>query len=294
MEYAKNPIKSKQKHIVSIHMKSSRAYHIYNHLVMPLDYKPFVLEHAMEEYIIEHPEILNLSDEYSSPIIDGKEVTRGKSRYDIVAKYKNDAFAIIEVKKGVIDQDALDQLKKYLVSEDNTIEADEVLGVLVGSEIDSSIINTIEQSNNLYAIVLNRYYANDKESVHTVIYSPTNASRNYDKYTLIDLQGKMISNIGKGRLMYHIIRSYIEDAKPTYAKLKAEFPSKLAGRGVRSNMPIVRENTLKPCDKMYIRYYKEELQCIDRYIVVCNQWGIGNIESMIEKAQSMGMKIRKI
>lgn len=274
-------------------MKNTYSYAVLNHSCIKLDEKPFVLEHALEEYIVEHKDILSLSIEYSSPSIEGNEVHANNGRYDMLVQYNDDTYAIVEIKKGLLNLSALNQLQGYLRGK-LPIIAENVFGILVGRDIDSETIAKIEQSDNVYAIVLKRYFDNKNEIVHTVIYSPINVTRNYDKYTLHDLQGRIINELGKGRLMYNIVKSYVEKFHPSYRKLCSEFQPRLAGRGARSKMPIIKENTLCPNDKLYIRYFKDELECSDKKVIVCNQWGIGNIQGMIDKAKELGMKVTSL
>jgi len=275
---------------------NSRSFVITNNNSNMLLPKPFLFELAMEEYIIEHPEVLTLSKDYVSPKIEGYEIAKRNRRYDIVARYDNaDTIAIIETKKGILDQQALTQLIEYLTRDANSLNpliADNKIGILIGTNIDNSIISSIENSSNLFAIVINRYNSDINETIHTMIYSPNNAPRrDYTKYTLTSKTGDKYPNLGKSRLAYEIIHTYLKDNKCTLRELQKTFPKTLANRGEKSNMPIIRENKLKPGDRLFVRYFKEPLRCSDKEIIVCNQWGIGNIDGMINKAKELGMQI---
>lgn len=51
----------------------------------------------------------------------------------------------------------------------------------------------------------------------------------------------------------------------------------------KGELKFVRENNLPVYDKRRIRYFKEPLQCSDCKVIVCNQWGEGNIDKMIKR-----------
>lgn len=276
---------------------SSRSFIITNQDCKMLLPNPFLFELAMEEYIIEHIDVLTLSEDYISPQLEGYEVAKKKKRYDIVVRYDSaDTIAIVEIKKGKLDQKAYNQLLTYMAIDaksPNPLIADNKIGVLVGTEIDSALIPIVMASPNIYAVVLNRYDSGKDETIHTTIFTPSTApQRDYTRYTLKTKLGKMLSNLGKSRLVLEIIRAYIEETNCTLTNLQKQFPKKLANRGKGSKMPIIREQALTPADALYVRYFKEPLYCENKPIYVCNQWGKGNIQQMINKAQNdLGMTI---
>lgn len=272
-----------------------RSYRIVNKNCRMLLPNPFLFELAMEEYIIEHPDVLTLSKEYTSPVIEDYEIAKTHKRYDIVARYEDsNTLAIIETKKGKLDMSAINQLKSYLAEDrKDPLVADKKIGVLVGTEIDSRTIENIEKSTNLFAIVLNRYNQDIDEIIHTTIYSPKKSiKRNYTKYTLTTKDNRVYTNLGKCRLVLEIIRAFIEEHPISLSELQREFPANLANRGKNSKMLIVRDSVfLDEEENLRVRYFKETLHCSDSEIVVCNQWGKSNINKMIRKATDLGMTI---
>ena len=275
---------------------SSRSFIITNQDCKMLLPNPFLFELAMEEYIIEHIDVLTLSEDYISPQLEGYEVAKKKKRYDIVVRYDSaETIAIVEIKKGKLDKKAYNQLLTYMAIDaksPNPLIADNKIGVLVGTEIDSALIPIVTNSKNIYAVVLNRYDSDKDETIHTTIFTPSTApQRDYTRYTLKTKLGKTLSNFGKSRLILEIIRAYIEDTNCTLKDLMKQFPKELANRGKNSKMPIVREKTLTPEDALYVRYFKEPLYCENKAIYICNQWGKGNIQGMIDKAKDLGMTI---
>ena len=251
-----------------------------------LDQKSFLFELAMEEYLIEHPEIFYLSPELSKPTIAGYEVAKKGKRYDIVIRYDDsDTIAIFEAKKGVLDLGAIKQVRSYMAQYGINSESETIIGGLIGTEIDPETIVEIEKSKDIFAIVINRYDANDKECIHTQIYSPQNKIvKDYKKYKLIDANGMTYTNLGKGRLVYQIIKSYLELKPCTIAELQKVFPNSLMKKN-KTTHDLVRKNNISPIDKEYSRYFHEPLQCIDGEVLICSQWGIGNIDEMIKYAQ---------
>ena len=81
---------------------------------------PFLGELIMEAFLIENPNALNLgSEEFEEARILGHEIQldggsrRKDGRIDILASYAN-RIAIIELKKGQVDEKAKEQLNRYL------------------------------------------------------------------------------------------------------------------------------------------------------------------------------------
>ena len=65
---------------------NEKVFLINNQSAERLNQKPFLFELALEEYLIEHPEIFFLSSELSKPTIAGYEVAKNRKRYDIVVR----------------------------------------------------------------------------------------------------------------------------------------------------------------------------------------------------------------
>ena len=101
------------------------------------------------------------------------------------------------------------------------------------------------------------------------------------------------TNLGKGRLVYQIIKSYLELKPCTIAELQKVFPNSLMKKN-KTMYDLVRKNNISPNDKEYSRYFHEPMQCIDGEVLICSQWGIGNIQGMIDKAKKLGMKVTSL
>lgn len=271
--------------------ENNKMFKITNCLTEPIENVYFLYEHAMQEYIIYRPKLLALSDEMKEIEILCAEKVRANGRYDLVVTYIDaDMQMIAELKKCEIDMKAYNQLNKYLNAEQSKSEDEKFeYGLLVGSAINPEVIEEIYKSKkkNIYAIVLSRFSQGAQEYVSTTVYKPQD-TKDYTKYTLTNLQGEKIRNLGKGKLSYEIIKSYIrKDESRTCSDVQKEFVD-IINRGT---LEIVRKNDLSEDNIKRIRYFKEPLQCSDCEVIVCNQWGKGNIDKMIDRATRLGMTI---
>ena len=119
---------------------------------------PFLKELAMEAYLMENGDILNLDrEDFSSvEILDaeialksGRKTSNRDGRIDILAKYGADYLSIVELKTNEINEATLSQLEDYLSERDQILEKypdywDEGfepkwIGVLVGSSISPEL-----------------------------------------------------------------------------------------------------------------------------------------------------------
>lgn len=272
--------------------ENNKMFKITNCLTEPIENVYFLYEHAMQEYIIFRPKLLALSDEMKEIEIESAEKVQANGRYDLVVNYTDaDMLMIAELKKREIDIKAYDQLNNYLNAEQSKSEYEKFeYGLLVGSAINPEVIEKIYTSKkkNIYAIVLSRFSQGAQEYVSTTVYKPQD-TKDYTKYTLTNLQGDIISKLGKGKLSYEIIKSYIKFKKNCTCENVQETFDNIINKG---ELKIVRKNDLSEDNIQRIRYFKEPLQCSDCEVIVCNQWGKGNIEKMIKKAtEVLGMTI---
>lgn len=127
-----------------------------------LDPYPFPSELGMEAYLMDNPSILKLDDrKYGKPQIIECEMSIGKctnrktrGRIDMVVRYGEDLFGILELKKHALDKDTLFQLCDYLserekiveaINQSDAVEVDldpenvKFVGVLVGGYIDDEL-----------------------------------------------------------------------------------------------------------------------------------------------------------
>lgn len=261
---------------------------------------PFAFEHAMAGYILDNPQILKLNDNsYSEVRIKGVEVPIGTSgRADITVLYKDpsggiQAEAIIELKNVIANPRALKQLKQYLIKSQQSGE-NYSIGVLVAPDFELSVIQDIKQDKigNIYGIKISRYENDDEYIVVADIIYPESRKKDYTRYLLENIQKITIENLSKARLVWNIIDSYIQsETNISYEKLKEIFSDDLQNRSGNSAIHLIEKEDKVP-DNLRSRYARKSIVLYDGTgVLVSNQWGIGNIDGMINKAKELGMQI---
>ena len=112
---------------------------------------------------------------------------------------------------------------------------------------------------------------------------------NRDK-TKYMFEGKVYA---KNRLVLAIVKKFVEQNNPDFAKLSQVFDRSLQG-----SLGVVElyENADKVSDatKRYFMKPEDVLTIHGRKVVVCTQWGIFNIVKFIKQAQSLGFDIETI
>ena len=113
--------------------------------------------------------------------------------------------------------------------------------------------------------------------------------QNRDK-TKYMFEGKVYA---KNRLVLAIVKKYVEQNNPDFAKLNQVFDRSLQG-----SLGVVElyENADKVSDaaKRYFMKPEDVLTIHGQKVVVCTQWGIFNIVKFIKQAQSLGFNIETI
>jgi hypothetical protein len=273
----------------------NRLFKVVNKTTTEMPNEPFRFEHALQEFIVAHPSLLTLSDTMKEVEISWVEKKEKGRRYDIVAHFNDSGdTAVVELKRNKIDERALNQIKSYMsVSEQEKFDC----GILVGPSISPKTLEAIKTSKiQLYVILLNCFDLGETENVSTIIYAPKEKEKDYTKYTLYNPStNSSTTNLSKGKLVYEIIKEYVSSHPlKTTEELQKEFPIELANRGPEAKLQIIIKNDLGEDDKLRIRYFKDPLTCADGEILICNQWGIGNIQGMIDKAKELGMKVTSL
>lgn len=289
---------------------------IYRHMTansLVLDPFPFPRELAMEAYLAENENILELDDDAFSGVeiidmelgVEGGRSSHNKNgRIDLLITYSQTYIGVVELKLGQIDQHALGQLEDYLKNKANIVNKDHTealgvlaensnqkwVGVLVGSDIAPEIAAKLangltSESIPIAALVIKRFRGSDGSVYVTSdrYFSFKPSKKDYTKYVF---NGKSYS---KGRLVLEVVRDYVHRNPTTnFAKLIKVFPKNLQGSlGV-----FETECKAKECYETsgYKRYYINASDLIaleDSTIAVCNQWGISNIKLFISHANKL-------
>lgn len=113
------------------------------------------------------------------------------------------------------------------------------------------------------------------------------ASKDYSKFVF---HGK---ELNKGRLVNAVIQSYVEQQPQTsYADFKQAFPDAIQGNYGVFALKVKAEELYQQSG--HKRYYTDPDKFIplnDETIATCTQWNPKNINSFINRARELGMKI---
>lgn len=146
--------------------------------------------------------------------------------------------------------------------------------------IDSDTIIPLKETED-YLISIK-----EKEDIQQVFKDSTENQKDYTQYLFKNKQYK------KGRLVLAVIEDYInKNPGISLKQLQNIFPKEL-----QSSYEIVLnlEAAVAINNKGYKRYYNQPNEMIqlknDEYILVCNQWGIRNINNFITKANDVYKK----
>lgn len=98
----------------------------------------------------------------------------------------------------------------------------------------------------------------------------------------------------KNRLVLAVVKAYVAQYKPTRQELKQVFDKSLQGSiGVVENV----QNAQIRCSDYQARFFTRSDDVIhlsDGDMYVCTQWGIGNINNFIRRAEQLGFEIEPI
>lgn len=291
-----------------------------------LEEYPFAREFELEGCLASNPELLSLDDDELVPIRvialeahlrNGRERSKKRDgRPDMLIALSNGKIGVVELKKDVLNLDALKQLKDYLAatkelsenadlkayaklegSEEIDLQSPETyIGILVGASIDSDVQTEIVENNqSIFAVKLNRFRTVSNDILITSVVYGSKTSRDYCKYT-IDGTGKLY---GKGRLVLEVIRRYVvEHPEVTFDGLEKAFPASL--RGVKSkgwgcfaSLSDAKRIAEKTQFKRHFLETSEAIRLKEGAIAVSTQWGIGNIDKFINNARRLGFNIKK-
>lgn len=162
----------------------------------------------------------------------------------------------------------------------------------ISNEEKKILSDFIEENRNLLVSVMNEIF----DEVDPIVMNQiTGEVRDYSKYMF---NGEEYT---KNRLVLAVVKKFVEDNKPKdYKSLSSTFVDTLQG----TNKGVVRlENDISPKDKGLDggskRYFIGEDQIIrlasGEKVVVCNQWGRGNLPGFIDYVnKELNYEIQKI
>lgn len=296
---------------------------IYKHLtanainLTPFD---FARELSMEAYLLENPLVLSLDSkgydeieiiEDEITIKSGRASKKTDGRIDLVGYYdSSNTLAVIELKKGTIGTENIEQLHDYLMQKDqilksiteknSEIEDPKWIGILVGTSISNDLMNFIQEGKTfevngnqipLAALTIRRYKSDDGQFfISTESYHNTKQSnKDFSKY---EFNG---NTYGKGKLVRAVIQDYAQ-RKPnaTFVDVKSVFPDSL---GQSWGVFISKKEADIINAKGHIRYFTkpdEIIKLSDETIAVSSQWGLFNIVQIIKIFKKLGIKIKEV
>lgn len=297
-----------------------------------LDSYPFPSELGMEAYLMDNPSILKLDDrKYGKPQIIECEMSIGKctnrktrGRIDMVVRYGENLFGILELKKHALDKDTLFQLCDYLAEREKIVEAinqsDAVevdldpenvkfVGVLVGGYIDDELRKEMPitdlKNNNLLkehprqqtiqgytdqisAITLERF--RNPHTCEIVVLSTPIVKTSVKDTTKYQIDGE--GRYGKAKLVHEIVKRYVKQhPEASIDRLEKIFPTP---RLIRTLGVFAEAQVAK---KRADRYYADRKMLIALgdgvKIATCNQWAKESIDEFIANVekQKLGFEI---
>ncbi len=294
---------------------------IFRHLTAnSINLKPFDFhrELSMEAYLIENPNILCLDDENfcevnivcdELPLKSARVSKDSDGRIDLLVKYPRvETLGLIELKKGQVGIENIEQLKDYLEQRQQILNSTVVkesceelkdpkwIGILAGTSITSDLVREIEQGYEievdnvkipLAALTIKRFKSDDGQ-FFVITDTYFNSSKSDKDMTKFHFNGK---EYGKGRLVLAVLKDYTKKHPDiNYSDLKSKFPDKLQGTHVFSELELANEVNAKGNVRFFAKP-DEVIKLSDETIAISSQWGKGNINKFIEAARKLGIKI---
>lgn len=272
----------------------------------------------MEAYVVENASILKLDDDnYSQPEVLDAEISFQKEsesepggRIDVLARYSDNVFAVVELKIEEVNLDTLKQLEYYLTKRskfnnrviDPESEQDvdvKWVGIVVGRSISKELAEKLTKGYEfecegvkipIAAITINRYRAKESTDIYVVsdTYFKFNAS-NKD-YTKFRFDGV---NYNKGALVNAIVAKYVSlHPNITYSELALVFQNNAI-----SSFGIFREesNAIEFNNRnggRYTRYKTKPSELIkigDATIATSTNWSLDMIKKFIDVVDKLNI-----
>lgn len=174
---------------------------------------------------------------------------------------------VSKIRSDITTEKVIEIIKKHYTNE------------FLAEEVDEALADILVEIKNKKAIM------SPQETQPSINYGDS-STMDYSRYIF---NGK---EYGKGRLVLAVVKAYVQDNPSiTYTQLKTIFYDKIQGStGV---VATIEEAKSKRRDYAKRYYVKEPIFLDQKQILVCTQWGIGNIDNFINKAMNLGYFIEK-
>ena len=275
---------------------------------------PFRRELAMEAYLIENEEILQLDKEnFVNVSVLDEEIALEKGRrdrngrIDLLASYGGEYLAIVELKLNEINEISLKQLEGYLDQKEQILQignkdywdeevAPKWVGVLIGNSINpllqSKLANGYKYKDVPIAGMTIKRFRNDQNDIFVV--SDTFFAYKYSKKDYSKFSFKGIT-YNKGRLVNAVIRDYVDqNPNVSFSELQKIFPKDTQGTfGVFTTIKDASETFSRLGHKRHYIKPEELIKLKDAEISTCTQWNPINIDKFMTVAKRNGMIIHR-
>jgi hypothetical protein len=275
---------------------------------------PFRRELAMEAYLIENEEILQLDKEnFVDVSVLDEEIALEKGRrdkdgrIDLLASYGGEYLAIIELKLNEINESSLKQLEDYLEKKEQILKignkdywneeiAPKWVGVLIGNSIDPALQSKLSEGYKYKGIpiagmTIKRFRSknNDIFVVSDTFFSYNYSKKDYSKFTFKGVA------YNKGRLVNAVIRDYVDqNPNVSFSELLKLFPKDTQGAfGVFATINDASETFSRLGHKRHYLKPEELIRLKDAEISTCTQWNPLNIDKFIKIAKKNKMVIER-
>jgi len=272
---------------------------------------PFWKELAMEAYLLENEEILQLDKgNFANVTVLDAEIAlkegskTGDGRIDILVKYSAEYIGIVELKIDEIDESSLRQLENYIDQKEQILQmsgeywiedaSPKWVGVLVGKDISNELRDKLiagyeYKGTPIAGMTIKRFRSSENEIfvISDTFFRFKSLSKDFSKF---DFNGQ---EYNKGRLVNAVIRYYVEN-KPgtTFSDLLQKFPKSIQGSyGVFSTKAIANTIFQNTDHKRHCIKPDEEIKLADETICTCTQWNLENIKEFVKQAGQLGLKI---
>lgn len=278
---------------------------------------PFKRELSMESYLIENEGVLALDHgsftdveiiEEELTLKQGRKSQDTDGRIDILVTYNQEYIGIVELKLGQLQQIHLTQLEDYLSAKDQILDdfpqildneinkTPKWIGVLVGDSIDPKLASKISDgymAQNgtvpIAALTINRFKGNRGDIFVTTdtYFKDTTNKQDRSKYSFSG------NTYGKGRLVLAVLQHHVESHPDiTFSELMRDFPKYCQGpSGVFVTSEEAANIHRTTGRKRHFLKPNELVTISDSTIAISSQWGIGNINNFISRAEELKYKI---